>query len=155
MAGTPPMNVFDVAGRAMSAQMVRMNTAASNLANAGTVSGSERDAYRPLRPVFAEDLNRANGLSTVKVNGVYRTDASPIRTHDPDNPLADANGDVLLYRWVLTYKPSGSSATLSSATAARPTFVADTVGVYVATLVVNDGRLDSNQVTIAITAAAP
>jgi chitinase len=68
---------------------------------------------------------------------------------------SDANGDVLLYRWVLTYKPSGSSATLSSATAARPTFVADTVGVYVATLVVNDGRLDSNQVTIAITAAAP
>ena len=67
----------------------------------------------------------------------------------------DANGDVLLYRWVLTYKPSGSGAVLSSATAARPTFVADTVGVYVATLVVNDGRLDSNQVTIAITAAAP
>jgi hypothetical protein len=67
----------------------------------------------------------------------------------------DANNDVLLYSWVLTYKPAGSSAVLSSATAARPTFVADTVGVYVATLVVNDGRLSSNQVTIAITAAAP
>ena len=52
-------------------------------------------------------------------------------------------------------KPAGSNAVLSSATAARPTFVADTVGVYVATLVVNDGRLNSNQVTIAITAAAP
>ena len=89
-----PRSLFDVAGRAMSAQLVRMNAAASNLANAGTVSGSEREAYRPLRPVFAEDFNRANGLSTVKVNGVYRTDASPIRTHDPDNPLADANGDV-------------------------------------------------------------
>jgi hypothetical protein len=67
----------------------------------------------------------------------------------------DANNDVLLYSWVLTYKPAGSSAVLSSATAARPTFVADTVGVYVFTLVVNDGRLSSNQVTIAITAAAP
>ena len=67
----------------------------------------------------------------------------------------DANNDVLLYSWVLTYKPAGSNAVLSSATAARPTFVADTVGVYVFTLVVNDGRLSSNQVTIAITAAAP
>lgn len=64
----------------------------------------------------------------------------------------DANGDILLYRWVLTYRPVGSSAALSLATAARPTFVADVAGVYVATLVVNDGRLDSNQVTIAVTA---
>ena len=64
----------------------------------------------------------------------------------------DANGDVLLYRWVLTYRPVGSSAALSLATAARPTFVADVAGVYVATLVANDGRLDSNQVTIAVTA---
>ena len=64
----------------------------------------------------------------------------------------DANGDVLLYRWVLTYRPVGSSAALSLATAVRPTFVADVAGVYVATLVANDGRLDSNQVTIAVTA---
>lgn len=89
-----PMTLFDVAGRAMSAQLVRMNAAASNLANAGTVSASEQAAYRPLRPVFAEDLDRASGLSSVKVNGVYRSDAAPVRTHDPDNPLADANGDV-------------------------------------------------------------
>lgn len=64
----------------------------------------------------------------------------------------DANGDILLYRWVLTYRPTNSSAALSLATASRPTFVADQAGVYVATLVVNDGRLDSTQVTIAVTA---
>ena len=64
----------------------------------------------------------------------------------------DANNDLLLYRWVLTYRPVGSSATLSESTASRPTFRADTAGVYVATLVVNDGRLDSPQVTIAVTA---
>lgn len=64
----------------------------------------------------------------------------------------DANNDVLLYRWVLTYKPTGSTAVLSDSTASRPTFVANLAGVYVATLVVNDGRLDSTQVTIAVTA---
>jgi hypothetical protein len=64
----------------------------------------------------------------------------------------DANNDILLYRWVLTYKPVGSTAVLSDSAASRPTFRADVAGVYVATLVVNDGRLDSTQVTIAVTA---
>ena len=91
---TGPMTVFDVARRAMSAQLVRMNSAASNLANAGSVSGSEQDAYRPLRPVFAEELDRSTGLSTVRVNGVMRSNAAPVREHNPDHPLADANGDV-------------------------------------------------------------
>jgi flagellar basal-body rod protein FlgC len=89
-----PLTLFDVAARAMSAQLVRMNASASNLANAGSVAGSAETAYRPLRPVFAEELDRSSGLSTVKVTGVYRQDAAPVRTHDPDHPLADANGDV-------------------------------------------------------------
>ena len=89
-----PMTMFDVAQRAMSAQLVRMNTAASNLANAGSVSATEDGAYRPLRPVFAEQLDQATGLSSVRVDGVYRSDAAPTRVHDPDHPLADENGDV-------------------------------------------------------------
>lgn len=92
--GTPPLTLFGVTGRAMSAQLVRMNAAASNLANAGNVASSEAQAYRPLRPVFAEELDARSGLATVKVQGVYRTDTTAVRTHDPDNPLADANGDV-------------------------------------------------------------
>lgn len=94
MPNNAPLNLFQVTGRAMSAQLVRMNTAASNLANAGTVTTSEAEAYRPLRPVFAEQLDQANGLSTVRVAGVRRSDATPIRQHDPGHPLADANGDV-------------------------------------------------------------
>ncbi|MFM2372291.1 MAG: flagellar basal body rod protein FlgC [Pseudomonadota bacterium] len=93
MAGTP-LTLFQVTGRAMSAQLVRMNAAASNLANAGTVTTTEAEAYRPLRPVFAEQLDSANALSTVRVKGVIRSDATPIRQHDPGHPLADANGDV-------------------------------------------------------------
>jgi hypothetical protein len=64
----------------------------------------------------------------------------------------DANGDPLTYRWAITTKPALSAATLSSATAASPTFVADVAGIYVATLIVNDGKVDSSVSTVAITA---
>ncbi|HKT85730.1 MAG TPA: flagellar basal body rod protein FlgC [Novosphingobium sp.] len=93
MAGQP-FTIFDVAQRGMSAQLVRMNAAASNLANAGSVSGSEQAAYKPIRAVFAEDLDQASGLATVQVQGVMREQASAVREHNPDHPLADANGDV-------------------------------------------------------------
>jgi flagellar basal-body rod protein FlgC len=95
MAGSgQPLSLFDVTARAMSAQLVRMNASASNLANAGNVAASKEAAYRPLRPVFAEELDRSSGLATVRVTGVFRSDTAPVRTHDPDHPLADANGDV-------------------------------------------------------------
>ena len=45
-------NIFDVAGRSMSAQLVRLNTIASNLANAGNISGTEEEAYRAMKPIF-------------------------------------------------------------------------------------------------------
>ena len=89
-----PMTLFDVGQRAMSAQLVRMNAAASNLANAGSVSATEEGAYRPLRPVFAEQLDAASGMSSVRVDGVYRADTAPVRRHEPGHPLADENGDV-------------------------------------------------------------
>ena len=89
-----PFTLFDVAQRGMSAQLVRMNAAASNLANAGTVSGSEDAAYKPIRAVFAEDLDQASGLATVQVQGVVREQAAAVREHNPDHPLADENGYV-------------------------------------------------------------
>jgi flagellar basal-body rod protein FlgC len=88
------LTIFGLAQRAMSAQLVRMNAAASNLANAGSVTGSEADAYRPIRPVFAEELDRSTGLSSVRIDAVLRSDVTPIKRHDPGNPLANADGDV-------------------------------------------------------------
>ena len=85
----------------------------------------------------------AGVAQTVARNATVKLDATA---------SSDANGDILIYRWVLTYRPTNSTAVLSSATAREPTFTADQAGVYVATLVVSDGRLDSTQVTIAITA---
>ena len=67
---------------------------------------------------------------------------------------SDANGDTLTYKWVLIAKPIGSAAVLSSETSAKPSFTADIVGVYVASLVVSDGKLTSDIKTTAVTAAA-
>ena len=88
-----PMSIFDISGRAMSAQLARLNTTASNLANAGSVSGSRATAYRALRPVFTV-AEGAPGVATVDAGRIVRTNVEPTRRHDPDHPLADANGDV-------------------------------------------------------------
>ncbi len=88
-----PMNVFDIAGRAMSAQLVRLNATASNLANAGSVSGSAETSYRALRPVF-RTVEAEPGIATVSVERVVQSRVEPTRRHDPNHPLADANGDI-------------------------------------------------------------
>ena len=87
------MSVFDIAGRAMSAQIVRLNTVASNMANAGTVSTTKEGAFRALKPVFTQ-VSDAPGVSTVRVDQVVQSNTEPTRRHDPSNPLADKNGDV-------------------------------------------------------------
>ena len=87
------LSVFDIAGRAMSAQMVRLNTTASNLANAGSVSSSKETAYRSIKPVF-ETVTGAAGEATVRVRQVVNSRTEPTKRHDPDHPMADANGDV-------------------------------------------------------------
>ncbi|MBT2187071.1 flagellar basal body rod protein FlgC [Sphingobium nicotianae] len=87
------MNIFDISGRAMSAQLVRLNATASNLANAGSVSGTQAGAYRAIRPVFST-VQEKPGVSTVKVDKVLTSDTPATRRHDPGHPLADANGDV-------------------------------------------------------------
>lgn len=89
-----PLTIFDVAGRAMSAQLVRMNTTASNLANAGGVSTTEAAAYRSLKPVFRTSYDQASGLATVDVKQVVTAGPAPTKRHDPNHPMADANGDV-------------------------------------------------------------
>lgn len=88
-----PMNIFDIAGRAMSAQLVRLNATASNMANAGNVTGSAATAYRAIKPVFRTVTDQP-GVATVKVEQVVSSNAEPVRRHDPNHPLADANGDV-------------------------------------------------------------
>ncbi|KPF61724.1 flagellar basal-body rod protein FlgC [alpha proteobacterium AAP81b] len=81
-------DLFATTGRAMAAQLVRLNTIASNLANAGAVAGTEAGAYRALKPVFA---TAADG--GVDVAAIART-GSPEKRLDPGHPLADAQGFI-------------------------------------------------------------
>jgi hypothetical protein len=71
---------------------------------------------------------------------------------------ADADGAIVSRMWTLTGRPAGSTATLSSPTAEKPTFVADRAGSFVAALVVSDGQADSAASSVTITvlpASAP
>ncbi|WP_203309159.1 MULTISPECIES: flagellar basal body rod protein FlgC [Sphingomonas] len=89
-----PMSVFQVAGRAMSAQLLRMNTTASNLANAGGIAGSADAAYKTMKPVFRTSFDAASGLATVDVEKIVTAGEAPTKRYDPANPLADKDGNI-------------------------------------------------------------
>ncbi|NYD88984.1 flagellar basal body rod protein FlgC [Sphingomonas melonis] len=89
-----PMNVFQVAGRAMSAQLIRMNTTASNLANVGGTTGSAETAYKTMKPVFRTSFDAASGLATVDVEKIVTAGEAPTKVYDPNNPLADKDGNI-------------------------------------------------------------
>jgi flagellar basal-body rod modification protein FlgD len=95
-----PLSIFDISGRAMSAQLVRLNTTASNLANAGTVSGSKASAFRALRPVF-ETAQQSNGIATVGVERIVRSTWSPPSATNPTT------------RWRTRTATSGSPASIA------------------------------------------
>jgi len=94
MPETSPMTLFSLTERAMSAQLVRMNAATSNLANAGSVASREAEAYRPIRAVFTTELDRASGLASVSARALVRADDAAIKRHDPGHPLADETGHI-------------------------------------------------------------
>jgi flagellar basal-body rod protein FlgC len=86
-------DISQIAGSAMTAQSVRLNTIASNLANADAAAGSEAEAYRARKPVFASVMGSANG-GGVQVLDVVESSEPLRRAHEPDNPKADAEGMV-------------------------------------------------------------
>ena len=92
--------IYGIAGTALNAQLTRMNATASNLANAGTVSGTEKDAFRAKRPVFQalmdEQMTHSGAayVGGVKVAKIADDTAPPQRVADPKNPLADKDGYV-------------------------------------------------------------
>ena len=87
--------IFDIAGSALAAQSVRLNTVASNLANAESVSGDPSAVYKPREPVFeASAVGDSHGLPGVRVVEVAENTAAPIKRYEPGHPLADADGYV-------------------------------------------------------------
>jgi PKD domain len=66
----------------------------------------------------------------------------------------DADSDSLSYAWTLISKPTGSASTLVGADSAKPTFTPDVAGIYVASLIVNDGKVSSEPATVTVTTDA-
>jgi len=90
------LSIFDIAGSAMTAQSQRMNTTASNMANADSVSGPDGLPYRARQVVFEMDSPDGRAIGGVRVAGVIE-DTSPLRMlHDPKHPLANADGYVAM-----------------------------------------------------------
>ena len=89
-------NIFDIAGSGMSAQSVRLNTVASNLANADSISGDPARVYRAREPIFQALVPTATDPASagVRVLGVTESQADPERRYEPGNPLADTQGYV-------------------------------------------------------------
>ena len=86
-------NIFDISGRAMASQLVRLNTVASNLANAGTIASTKEEAFRALKPVFQTtyaDQLKHSGVSTVDVVTVAEVTRAPEKAFMPHHPSADA-----------------------------------------------------------------
>ena len=94
--------VFDIAGSGMSAESVRLNTVASNLANADSVSGDPTQVYQAKHPVFqtVQALGAGAGhtadqaSASVKVLAITANQAAPEARYDPANPLANSDGYV-------------------------------------------------------------
>ena len=135
ISSAKPIFTADISGTYVASLVVNDGKVNSN--NIGTVS------------VTAAVLNAAPvanaGIAQNVVTGTLVTlDGSA---------SSDANSDPLTYAWTLTAKPAGSSATLSSFSSAKPTFIADIAGTYVASLTVNDGKVNSTGKIVAVTAA--
>lgn len=95
--------IFTNAASGMSAQSIRMNTIASNLANAGSVGGSQDATYHAKYPIFSEVTKRVAGLSEddqpvggVRVTDVKHTTKPLEKRYQPDHPSADKDGYVYM-----------------------------------------------------------
>jgi flagellar basal-body rod protein FlgC len=93
--------IFDIAGSGMAAQSVRLNTVASNLANAESVSGDPKTAYKARHPIFeavqAQVAAGQKGMDSgaaVRVREITEDQSMPEARYQPGNPLANKDGYV-------------------------------------------------------------
>ena len=97
-----PASIFNIAGSGMNAQSIRLNTTASNLANADSGSSSTDTTYKARQPVFAAiHDNLLSGLPAVEqqnagvqVLGIVESQAPLQLRYEPNNPMANKDGYV-------------------------------------------------------------
>ncbi len=90
-------NIFDIAGSGMSAQSLRLNTTASNLANVDSVSSSINQTYKARQPVFAtvlDDVQEGYKQGAVQVQGIVESQAPVRQEYNPSHPMANEEGYI-------------------------------------------------------------
>ena len=123
---------------ALGVTLVAPSVAQSIMNEAITIAGGSVPTGSNNIPVANAGVDQnINTTSNVTLNG---------------SKSSDANSDTLTYSWSITSKPSGSNASLSSATIVNPTFTADIDGSYIVQLIVNDGTVNSAADTVTINA---
>jgi len=149
-----------------------------SLSNVPTGSGAALNATYSPNPRFTADMvgtytailtvndGKADSLSSVVVITASAANSAPVANAGLAQSVklndtvtldgtgsSDANNDFLTYKWTLITKPTGSSAALSSGTSSKPTFRADVAGTFVASLIVNDGKVDSQAAATTVSVA--
>jgi len=90
-------DVFRISSSALAAQSQRLNTTASNLANADSVSGPDGKAYRAKQVIFQTmPMGGRPESAGVQVAQVLEDQSEGRRTYDPKHPSADADGYVTM-----------------------------------------------------------
>ena len=96
-------SVFNIAGSALNAQTIRLNTTASNLANSESVDGDASKVYRARHPVVQAMMDSPDGsadsdgaVAGVRVLGVVQSTTEPVKRYDPNNPVANKDGYVYM-----------------------------------------------------------
>ncbi len=95
-------NIFDIASSGLSAQNTRLNTVASNLANAESISSTPEDAYKSKQPIFATlyegQLNNVNNSASagLRTLGIAESSAENVAQYQPGNPMANEDGYIYL-----------------------------------------------------------
>lgn len=96
-------SIFNTAGSALNAETIRLNTTASNLANAESVNGDVTKVYRARHPVFQTAMDTSDAAfdddssaAGVRVLGVVESAAPPMMRYEPDNPAANKDGYIYM-----------------------------------------------------------
>ncbi|HEV8635606.1 MAG TPA: PKD domain-containing protein [Chloroflexota bacterium] len=113
-------------------------------------------------------VNDGAGASRPDLVTVDTQNSRPVAQAGPDQTVdlgqivqldgsqsSDVDRDVLSFRWSFVSRPDGSAAAISDPTAVSPTFLPDVAGLYVVQLIVNDGTIDSQPDTAAVTVDPP
>jgi len=91
-------SIYEISGSAMRAQVMRLDTIASNLANSDTAASSEAGAYKALKPVFSaaysSNLDERSISASVDMLGITESDRTVEQRYEPNNPLSNQDGYV-------------------------------------------------------------